>query len=180
MRATGCSARTVAVRSRLLLLACLAAASALGAARAEAAWNDPAPYCRATGTIDAPDARYTGPAMPDWIARALMRAVHAPPDAPLAVFRHAAWRCLDGAVLACAYGANIPCDQKADPSHTPTIGAKRYCAQNRASNVVPAFAAGRATIFEWRCAGGEPVIARQILDVDAAGYPSAFWHRVAP
>jgi hypothetical protein len=46
--------------------------------------------------------------------------------------------------------------------------------------VVPAYAAGRATIFEWRCAAGDAVIARQVLDVDAAGFPSAYWYRVKP
>jgi hypothetical protein len=167
-----------AERSGLVLLAFLAAG--FGAGEARAAWNDPVAYCRAQGTIDAPDARYVGPAVPDWMARALMRALHAPADAPLSAFRHAAWRCLDGAVLACGFGANIPCDQKADASHTASVGARRYCAQNRAADVVPAYAAGRATIFEWRCAAGDPVIVRQVLDVDAAGYPSAFWHRVAP
>ena len=180
MPATACSARTDAVRSLLRLLACLAAFAACGATGAAAAWNDPAAYCRAIGTIDAPDARYVGPAVPDWMARALMRAVHAPASAPLSAFSHAVWRCLDGAVLACSYGANIPCDQKANASHMPSIGARRYCAQNRAADVVPAYAAGRATVFEWRCAAGDPVIARQVLDVDAAGYASAFWHRVVP
>jgi hypothetical protein len=165
---------------RLLLLACLAVAPVLAAHRAAAASTDPVAYCRAVGTIDAPDAQYNGPAVPDWMARALMRAVHAPATAPIAAFRHAAWRCLDGAVLACATGANIPCDQKADTSHTASAGAKRFCARNRNAEIVPAYASGRATIFEWRCAAGEPVIARQVLDVDAAGFASAFWYRVAP
>jgi hypothetical protein len=164
----------------LPLLACLAIAPVLAPSRAQAAWTDPVAYCRAVGTIDAPDAQYTGPTVPDWMARSLMHAVHAPASAPIATFRHSAWRCLDGAVLACATGANIPCDQKAETSHTAAIGARRFCKQNRDAEVVPAYAAGRATIFEWRCAKGEPVIARQVLEVDAAGYPSAFWYRVAP
>jgi hypothetical protein len=165
---------------RFLLLACLAAAPMLAASRAEAAWSDPVAYCRAVGTIDVPDAQYTGPAVPDWVVRALMRAMHAPANAPVAAFRHTAWRCLDGAVLACTTGANIPCDQKADTSHTASVGAQRFCRQNRDADVVPAYAAGRTTIFEWRCAAGDPVIARQVQDVDAAGFPSAFWHRVTP
>jgi hypothetical protein len=177
MPATGCSAPTGAVR-RLAPL--LAVAITLGAGRAEAAWTDPVAYCRAVRTIDKPDTQYTGPAVPDWMARALMRAVHAPPSAPLSVFRHAAWRCADGAVLACSYGANIPCDQKADASHTAPVGAKRFCAENHTADVVPAYATGHATIFEWRCAGGEPVIARQVLQVDPTGYPAAFWYHVTP
>ncbi len=174
MPATGCSARTGAVLSRLVLLACLVAVPALAAPR----WTDPVAYCRAVGTIDAPDARYAGPAVPDWMARALMRATHAPASAPVSVFRHAAWRCLDGAVLACSFGANIPCDEKADTGRTPPDGAVRYCADNRDAAVVPAYAAGRATIFDWRCTDGAPQIVRQVVDVDARGYAAAFWHRV--
>lgn len=165
-------------RSVLLLIG--AAAAVCGARHAAAAWTDPAAYCRAVGTIDAPDARYAGPAMPDWIARGLMAALHAPASAPLSAFRHGAWRCLDGAVLACATGANIPCDSKADASREPSAGARRFCGQNPTAAVVPAYAAGRATIFDWRCTAGVPSITRQILTVDAAGYPAAFWHVVKP
>ncbi len=181
MRATGCSAPMGAARS-LLLLAVLAFASCWGAnaARAQQTWADPVPYCRAIGTIDAPDARYTGPKLPHWIVQALRRAVQAPPSAPSFLFHHTVWRCLEGQVMACTTGANIPCDQKADASRMPSRGAARYCAHSKTADVVPAYAAGRATVFEWRCAAGEPVAARQILSVDAAGYPSAFWHAVTP
>jgi len=164
----------------IVLLACLAFAPIVAAHCAAASWDDPVAYCRAIGTIDAPDARYVGPAVPDWVVRALMRAIHAPAKAPIAAFSHAAWRCLDGEVLACTTGANIPCDRKADTSHAASVGAERFCKQNRNAEVVPSYAVGRATIFEWRCAAGAPVIARQVLDVDAAGFPSAFWYRVAP
>ena len=181
------------MRLRVLLAAALAcAATAPSAAWArpqggtdaamtgQADWDDPVTYCRAVGTIDAPDARYGGPPMPDWIARALKRAMHAPASAPIAPFRRAAWRCLDGAVLACATGANIPCAEKADARHAPPPGAVRFCADNRNADVVPAYATGRATIFAWRCDGTRPVIARQVQEVDAAGYPKAFWYPVTP
>ncbi len=186
MPATGCSARMAAVRSLALallasaLLAFWHAAPARAVQMADQTWSNPVRYCRAVGTIDAPDARYTGPAVPEWMTRSLMRALHAPHDAPVSVFRHAAWRCLDGAVMACSFGANIACDQKADASHTPSVGARNFCARSPDATVVPAYAAGRATIYEWRCAGGEPVIARQVLQVDAGGFPAQFWYRVAP
>jgi hypothetical protein len=93
-------------------------------------YDDPAPYCAAVGTIDKPDARYTGEAVPDWIARALMRATDAPAGADPAFFKHAAWRCDHGRVLACGYGANIPCDAKADTSRVPGPGANEFCREN--------------------------------------------------
>jgi hypothetical protein len=145
---------------------------------AGATYADPAAYCAALGTIDSPDKRYTGEPIPDWIARALMRATGAPRDAPISVFKHAEWRCADGRVMACSYGANIPCDQKADASRVPSSGARAFCAQNPGAGVVPAFAAGHATVYEWRCDGTRAVSARQVLHVDPQGYAAEFWHAI--
>jgi hypothetical protein len=141
---------------------------------------DPASYCSAVGTIDQPDARYTGPAVPDWLARALRKETGAAPDAPLDLFRHAAWRCADDAVLACTVGANIPCDSKGDTSRTPTPGATAYCRTNPDGEVVPAAATGHATVYEWRCRGGKAEIVSQVLPLDAQGYPAVFWYKVTP
>jgi hypothetical protein len=58
------------VKSRSLqrVLALLAAVLTLSGAKAETgALNDPVAYCKATGTIDAPDAKYKGSAVPDWM-----------------------------------------------------------------------------------------------------------------
>ncbi len=149
------------------------------AARA-ATFGDPVAYCAAVGTIDRPDARYTGEAVPDWIAHALMRATDAPADAPLAAFKRATWRGDRGRVLACSYGANIPCDERAAVSREPGQGARAFCHDNPDSSVVPAVATGHASIYQWRCQGARPVIARQVLKVDRRGFPSAFWHVVSP
>ena len=145
-----------------------------------ATFDDPARYCAGVGTIDRPDARYTGDAVPDWIAHALMRATNAPADAPLAPFKRAVWRCDHGRVLACSYGANIPCDKKADTSRKPGLGARAFCRDNPGADVVPAVATGHATIYQWRCQGARPVIARQALQVGRRGFPSAFWRIVSP
>ena len=34
-------------------------------------FTDPVPYCQAVGTIDSPDAHYTGPKLPAWMAAKL-------------------------------------------------------------------------------------------------------------
>ena len=118
--------------------------------------------------------------MPDWIARSLMQAVNAPPSASLAFFRRAAWRCSGGQVMACMYGANIPCDQKADVDRAPPDGAERFCRQQPDADVVPHVAFSRPTVFLWRCDGTTPAIVRQVMDVDRDGYPAPFWYAVAP
>jgi hypothetical protein len=167
-------------RWRKAVLAGSVVLCAIGGAARAATYNDPAPYCAAVGTIDKPDARYVGEAVPEWIARALMRATGAPADSAPAFFKHAAWRCDRGRVVACSYGANIPCDAKADTSRAPGPGAKEFCRENPGADVVPAVATGHATVFAWRCTGKRPTIARQVLKVDRRGFPAAFWHIVLP
>ena len=79
---------------------------------AQKTYSDPVSYCKAVGTIDKPDARYTGPKLPAWMAKQL----NMQPDQGKLM----EWRCAGGAVLACQYGANIPCDSKAVTSQKPT------------------------------------------------------------
>ena len=63
-------------------------------------FTDPVPYCQAVGTIDSPDARYTGPKLPDWMAAKLRLE----PSQP----KFVEWRCAQGAVLATVRGEARP------------------------------------------------------------------------
>ena len=159
-----------------------AAMAGTGAAHAATAgrYDDPATYCAALRTVDRPGPRYAGPAVPDWIAQALRQASGAPAGAPLEIFKRARWRCTDGKVLACLYGANIPCDSKADTRRRASAGSKRFCRDNREAEVVPAFAAGRGTVYEWHCRDGVPQIVRQVQQTDKRGYAASFWYPVTP
>src|SRR5262245_8372094 len=143
----------------------------------------PAPfgYAAAVGTIDAPDARYTGAAVPPAIAEGLRRAFNAPADASTELFtRGTSWRCADGRVYACNVGANLPCSAKADTSRTPSAPIAEFCRQNPAAQVIPMVVTGRATIYEWRCAGGVPVIERQVTAPDSRGYLQHIWYPISP
>jgi hypothetical protein len=169
------------------LPAILALATGLGLLAAPAAalaaasrYGDPVAYCAAIGTIDRPDSRYGGPKVPVWMAEALRRAADGAASAPLEVFERARWRCAAGKVLACLYGANIPCDEKADARRRPSAGARRFCRDEPDAAVVPAYAAGRRTIYEWRCRAGRPAVARKLETVDRQGYARRFWYEVAP
>jgi hypothetical protein len=35
-------------------------------------------------------------------------------------------------------------------------------------------------IYDWRCNGAKPAIARQIFTVDARGFPVELWKEIAP
>jgi hypothetical protein len=147
----------------------------------EAAYKDPFAYCAAVGTVDSPDSRYVGPKMPEAIVVGLKKAFGVTEGAPPDVFeRGTYWRCMDGKVYACNVGANLPCTEKADTSREPNQGMKEWCDSNQDSEFVPAFAAGRATVYEWRCTGNEPTIVKEINKPDSAGYISNIWYEISP
>lgn len=144
-------------------------------------YSNPFAYCAAVGTIDAPDARYTGEKMPVAIAQGLKQAFGAPESAPLEPFlKNSYWRCMNGKVYACTVGANLPCMTKADLSRTPTQPMEAFCQQSPAADVIPAVVTGRATVYLWRCVDGKPEIVRQVSTPDARGFLSNIWYEIQP
>ena len=89
------------------------------------------------------------------------------------------WRCSNGQVLACLYGANIPCDSKAFTSKKPTQAVVDYCKQNPDSQFVPMYVTGHETSLSWACHGPRPVVIHS-QQVDAQGYVEAYWKVVSP
>ena len=51
------------------------------------------------GTIDAPDARYTGPTMPDSVVQAMIAQDIVTADAPPDFQQNAVWRCMAQSIL---------------------------------------------------------------------------------
>lgn len=144
-----------------------------------ATFDDPFAYCAAVRDMDAPDARYIGAAVPSAIVQGIRAATGASPDAPAALFeRNTSWRCMDGAVYACTVGANLPCWAKADTSRLPSPTMQSYCLEHPDAAFIPAAVTGRETIYAWRCGGREPVVDRQVTEVDARGFPANIWYRL--
>ncbi|WP_150133066.1 hypothetical protein [Acidisarcina polymorpha] len=134
-------------------------------------FHSPVGYCKAVGTIDKPDARYVGPKLPGWMARDLnLRSDQS---------QMMEWRCANGKVLACVYGANIPCDSKANTDRTPSQPVREYCRQNPSSTFVPMVVTGHNTSVSWACTNGEPNIVGS-SSVDKQGYATEFWKVVSP
>jgi hypothetical protein len=134
-------------------------------------FSSPIDYCKTVGTIDKPDSRYTGPKLPAWMAKHL--------NLKPSQGKFMEWRCANGVVLACAYGANIPCDSKADTSQKPTPAIVDYCKQNPDSTFVPMVVTGHETTVSWACHGSNPVVIHS-AEVDAQGYAKAYWKVVSP
>jgi hypothetical protein len=163
----------------LLILVSLTDRLSLTSAAQGTTYSDPFAYCAAVGTIDAPDARYSGPSVPDEVARGLRTATQAPPDAPLDQFRSGSfWRCMDGKVYACTVGANLPCQEQANTSQAPTAAMTNYCRTNPNGDI-PAFVTGRATIYAWSCANGVATSGRQVAQVDDRGFLANIWYAIS-
>ena len=143
-------------------------------------FNDPFAYCAAVGNIDAPDERYTGAELPDAIVKGLIKLEVVSADAPAQFQNNAAWRCMDGKVMACHYGANLPCMAKADLSREPSAEMTEFCKSNPGSDFIPAAVTGRATVYEWRCDGKKPEVIKEIAEPDANGFLSNIWYQINP
>ncbi|MFN2195449.1 MAG: hypothetical protein ACK2UW_04915, partial [Anaerolineales bacterium] len=92
-------------------------------------FDDPFAYCAAVGTIDTPDARYTGPQIGAEIINGFKIAAGLENSTePLEMLRKTTiWRCMDHQVYACNFGANLPCDSKANTDKTPSTAMEDYC-----------------------------------------------------
>lgn len=154
---------------------------ALTAATEPATYTDPFAYCAAVGTIDAPDARWAGDKVPVTVARGLRRALLGSPEGDISfLLRTSFWRCMGGKVYACTVGANLPCQSKANTSRTPTPSMAQYCQSNRDAAFIPMYMSDRASIYDWGCRGGVPVITRQVTKPDAQGFLSNIWYEIRP
>jgi hypothetical protein len=166
----------------LLIVALTDGCSSQAAAPAAETFSDPFAYCAAVGTIDTPDTRYTGEQVPDVIIDGFKQAAGlTESDESQDMFRQTTiWRCMDGQVVACNFGANLPCDSKADTATEPTQEMKDYCSQNPGADAIPMSVTGHATIYSWGCQDSTPAILEQVDQADAAGYLSRIWYALEP
>ena len=155
---------------RLLLALSVAvlpwATSALGAA------TGPAARCARVHNDDA--MRGYDPALHDGIAAAFGRLFPGapPPDEQmLQVQTHI--RCMDGHLLACFTGANLPCGKISTVRGNQ--GATTFCRANPNADSVPAYATGHDTAYTFRCRSGEAEISGTTFPLDARGFAASLW-----
>ncbi|MGQ0444173.1 MAG: hypothetical protein ACT4O2_03355 [Beijerinckiaceae bacterium] len=86
------------------------------------------------------------------------------------------FRCMEGKVWLCNYGANLVCG-KANTSRTPA-GAADFCKRNLGSDAVPMAATGHDTVYEWQCAGNKAIISKQVATVDRRGFIAENWRQL--
>lgn len=125
-------------------------------------YDDPFAYCRAVGTIDYVDNRYTGPATVTAMTNALLIPAGSARD-------RVRWRCFEGAVLACTSYIGPICDM------APTVLEMReFCERN--PNVEQLLAPSGT----WACVNGKPQLpANASWPIDARGFLPQGWIAVA-
>ena len=91
------------------------------------------------------------------------------------------WRCMGGKIWACVQG-NAPICGTANQEMAPTKAMREFCAGQPNAEVIPLSVIGHdhPMIYDWRCNGKKPAIARQTFTVDARGYPAELWKEIAP
>jgi hypothetical protein len=82
-------------------------------------------------------------------------------------------RCMDGRLLACFTGANLPCSKMDTQRHNK--GADAYCRSNPDAPFVPAFATGHDAAYTYRCLGGRASIAGETFKLDPRGFAASLW-----
>jgi hypothetical protein len=143
---------------------------------------DPFAYCAVVGTVDSPDARYTGPQIPDTVINGYKKAagLESIPEPMDQLRKSTIWRCMDHKVYACNFGANLTCDSKANTDRTPTQAMGDYCAANPDSGFIPMAVTGHDTVYSWRCTNSQAQVVEQVATVDAQGYLSQIWYPITP
>jgi len=145
-------------------------------------YSDPFAYCAAVGTVDKPDARYTGPQITEQIINGYKTAagLEASTEPMEMLMKTTIWRCMDSQVYACNFGANLPCDSKANTDKTPSQAMEDFCKANPNADFIPMSETGHDTIYSWHCVKGTPEVMDQIAEVDAAGYLANIWYPISP
>jgi len=102
----------------------------------------------------------------------LFPASPAPPD-ERAIETGAHIRCMDGRLLACFTGANLPCAKmNRNPDNS---GAQAFCRDNPSAGGVPAYATGHDTLYSYRCVSGHPEIDATLFTLDPRGFAAELW-----
>lgn len=89
------------------------------------------------------------------------------------VRRSTVFRCAEGHVLICTYGANLPCGKANSDRRLP--GAEAWCRDHPDARFIPRFAIPSGNIYNWRCDAAAPEVLGQIEEIDPRGFVARYW-----
>lgn len=85
----------------------------------------------------------------------------------------AQYRCMNGKVLVCFVGANLPCAKMNAQHENP--GADMFCRDNPDAGSVPAYAIGHDSIHAYRCRNGTAEVTGTTRQLDPRGFAKDLW-----
>lgn len=85
----------------------------------------------------------------------------------------AQYRCMNGKVMVCFVGANLPCVRMNAKRDNP--GADSFCRDNPDAGSVPAYAIGHDSIHAYRCRNGKAEVAGTTRQLDERGFAQDLW-----
>jgi len=83
------------------------------------------------------------------------------------------FRCMNGKLLACFAGANLPCSKIVNARINP--GATQFCRQNRNEAIVPMAATGHDALWNYACRSGHAHITGSNWTLDQRGFAKEIW-----
>ncbi|MCA0008663.1 MULTISPECIES: hypothetical protein [unclassified Mesorhizobium] len=86
------------------------------------------------------------------------------------------YRCMNGKLLACFVGANLPCTKMNASRDNP--GADEFCKANPNEDFVPAAASGHDTVYSYKCQDGKAVVTGDTWALDERGFAKKLWAEV--
>jgi hypothetical protein len=85
----------------------------------------------------------------------------------------AQYRCMDGKVMVCFVGANLPCVKINTAKDNP--GADAFCKEHSKEESVPAFATGHDSAYSYKCRDGKAVVDHETWKLDKRGFAEKIW-----
>ena len=88
----------------------------------------------------------------------------------------ARYRCMDGKVMVCFIGANLPCTKI--NTAKDNAGADAFCKQASDGVPVAAYATGHDSAYSFTCRAGRAVVDRETWQLDKRGFAAKLWTAV--
>ncbi|MFE0018579.1 hypothetical protein ACFWXH_27305 [Mesorhizobium sp. NPDC059054] len=85
----------------------------------------------------------------------------------------AQYRCMNGKVMVCFVGANLPCAKMNSTRNNP--GADGFCRENPDADFVPLAATGHDAVYSYRCRDGKAEVTDSAWELDGRGFAKKLW-----
>jgi hypothetical protein len=107
------------------------------------------------------------------LKRAFAHLLGGSPQDDAYIRANAQTRCMDGKLLVCFVGANLPCGKINTARGSP--GATAWCREHPGDKVIPAVATGHDTLYSYECDGTNARITGTNWVLDRRGFATKLW-----